>query len=286
VVDQTYLTTFAKAGEERAFYTVETNFFPGRKFTSLEDLNAQALHWSTVRIYNRELTKAKIIPAVAFEFERAYLNEIPPFIPAPYQVLTRSTNQYGYIPFDGNFYWVPGDTRFEVRVLQYSASLKLYRGRTFLIDYPLPADGVKNKEFIPEGAPRPRHRRSRNRKPSAQEEARLREMGDVVCQYLDFALKPKGIERHRMVRELFALSRTMTPSLFVQSVARALKYKITTLQTIERIALLYLNEGAASVVPDAEVDDSYREREAYREGLLTDIPDLSAYDRLLEEDHG
>jgi hypothetical protein len=32
-----------KAGNERAFYTVETNFFPGRSFESLEDLNQQPL---------------------------------------------------------------------------------------------------------------------------------------------------------------------------------------------------------------------------------------------------
>jgi hypothetical protein len=28
-----------KAGNERSFFTVETNFFPGRTFESLEDLN-------------------------------------------------------------------------------------------------------------------------------------------------------------------------------------------------------------------------------------------------------
>ena len=31
-----------KAGNERSFYTVETNFFPGRSFATLEDLNRQA----------------------------------------------------------------------------------------------------------------------------------------------------------------------------------------------------------------------------------------------------
>ena len=42
----------AKAGEERSFWTVETNFLPGRAFQSLEDLNAQALAWATVRLDN------------------------------------------------------------------------------------------------------------------------------------------------------------------------------------------------------------------------------------------
>jgi transposase len=42
-----------KAGEERSFFTVETNFVPGRTFQNLEDLNRQALEWSTVRMEQR-----------------------------------------------------------------------------------------------------------------------------------------------------------------------------------------------------------------------------------------
>ena len=37
-------------------------------------------------------------------------------------------------------------------------------------------------------------------------------------------------------------------------------------------------------IPLADVDEAYREREAYMEGSLTDTPDLSIYDQLLEED--
>ena len=110
-------------------------------------------------------------------------------------------------------------------------------------------------------------------------------MGDVVGQYLDALLKPKGIERHNMIRRLFALARTMTQALFVKSIERALKYEITAVETIERIALLYVHEGA-EVLPSVEVDESFRQREAYLEGNLTDEPDLSDYDTFAEEDHG
>ncbi len=49
-----------KAGNERSFYTVETNFFPGRKFESLEDLNQQAFSWATVRMPNRPVGKTRL----------------------------------------------------------------------------------------------------------------------------------------------------------------------------------------------------------------------------------
>ena len=57
-----------KAGNERSFYTVETNFLPGRRFESIEDLNQQALDWATVKFANRPVSKTGLIPARAFEY--------------------------------------------------------------------------------------------------------------------------------------------------------------------------------------------------------------------------
>jgi hypothetical protein len=274
-----------KAGEERSFYTVETNFLPGRTFQNLDDMNQQAFQWATVRMYHRPVAKTRLIPAKAFEFERTYLVKLPPHLPAPYRVHERLTDQYGYCVFDGNFYWVPGTKRDEVRVLQYSDQVKIYRGRERLAAYPLPAEEVKNEWFSPEGYPKPRYRPHNRKKPTAQEEKRLRAMGEGVSAYLDFALKPKGIPRHRLVRELFALTQQMTSSLFFQILERALKYRITDIKTLKRIAVLCMNQGDVKI-PRAEVDEGFRDREEYVEGHLTDEPDLSLYDKLLEQDDG
>ena len=48
-----------KAGNERAFWNVETNFPTGRTFASLENLSEQAVQWATVRMEQRPLTKAR-----------------------------------------------------------------------------------------------------------------------------------------------------------------------------------------------------------------------------------
>ena len=97
-----------KAGEERSFWTVETNFLPGRTFESLEDLNQQALEWATDRLYHRPVSKTGLIPAKAFEHECDYLTKLPCHLPAPYFGHERGTDAYGYIAFEGNYYWVPG----------------------------------------------------------------------------------------------------------------------------------------------------------------------------------
>lgn len=271
-----------KAGEERSFWTVETNFFPGRSYQSLEDLNQQALEWSTVRMEHRAQGETRLIPAKTFEHERSYLVKLTPHLPPPYLVHHRGTDQYGYASFGGNYYWVPGTRRDEVKLLEYSDRLKIYQAGECPVEYPLPADGVKNQRFSPEGLPKPRYMPHNRRQPTQQEEQRLRALGEAVSAYLDFALKPKGIERHGWIRKLFVLSQKMTPALFIRSIERACKYKITSVETIERIAVLCMSQST-DILPSVEIDEGFREREAYQEGQLTDQPDLSIYENILEE---
>lgn len=264
-----------KAGEERSFWFVETNFLPGRTFQTLEDLNQQALEWSTVRLENRPQGKGGLIPAKAFEHERRYLVALPAHLPAPYRTHHRGTDEYGYASFDANFYWVPGTDRAEITMIEYADRIKICRARECLVEYPLPPDGVKNKPFIPEGvsvrSQKPRHRKQ----PAHEEEKRLRVLAPAVSLYVDFLLKTPGIYRHELLRKLLALSRKMTPELFIKSAERALKYQITSLITLERIARLYLEEGTE--LPCVQIDEAFREREAYQEGSITEQPDLSVY---------
>jgi transposase len=272
-----------KAGEERSFWTVETNFFPGRAFQSLEDLNEQAFQWSTQRMEQRPQGKAGLIPAQAFEHEASFLGRLPPHLPSPYRLHGRDTDQYGYAAFEGNYYWVPGTRRDEVKVLQYADRLKIYRGRELLAEYPLPPDGVRNKSFSPEGLPAPRYTPKNRRHPTQEEEKRLRALGASVSAYLDFAFQAKGLGRHHLLRQLWALSRRMSAELFIQTLERAGKYRITRIETIERIAVLQMTQGIGPL-PLAEIDEDFQEREAYREGSLTEPPDLSIYDQLTHPD--
>ena len=271
-----------KAGNERSFWTVETSFLPGRTFDSLEDLNQQARTWATERMEHRPQTKARLIPAKAFEHECMYLNQLPQHLPAPYQVHQRGTDQYGYVSFGANYYWVPGSRRDDVKVFQYADCLKIFLRHSCLAEYPLPADGTRNERFSPEGLPQP-HQPRRFRRDAHQEEQRLRAMGEEVATYLDYALSAPGVaQRHRFTRELFALSRKVTSSVFVKTVKRAHRYGIVDLATLRRIAWLCISQPE-SCLPEVDVDEDFQQRPAYQEGCLTDLPDLSVYDQLGEE---
>lgn len=272
-----------KAGNERSFWSVETSFLPGRTFESLEDLNRQAFEWATVRMEHRVLTKARVIPARLFEHERLYLHQLPPHLPAPYQMHPRVTDQYGYVAFGANYYWVPGTRRDDVKVLQYADHLKIFRHYECLAEYPLPPDGTRHQHYSPPGEPKPRHQPNNRHRDARLEEKRLRALGDDVSAYLDFALSMSGVQRHRFTRELFALSRKLTDEVLRETARRAHHYRIVDLATLRRIAWLCLGQPQ-DVLPEVEVDEDFRQRPAYREGYLTDQPDLSVYDQPEEDD--
>lgn len=271
-----------KAGNERSFWSVETGFLPGRTFASLEDLNEQARQWATERMEHRVLTKARVIPAQLFEHERLYLHELPPHLPAPYQTHQRVTDQYGYVAFGANYYWVPGTRRDDVKVIQYADRLKIFRHYDGLAEYPLPPDGTRHQHFSPPGEPKPRHQPKKRHRHAKLEEQHLRALGDEVSAYLDFALAAPGVQRHRFTRQLFALSRKLTNEVFRKTASRAHRYRIVELATLRRIAWLCLTQQE-EVLPEPEVDEDFRQRPAYEEGFLTDQPDLSVYDQLSEE---
>lgn len=267
-----------KAGNERGFYTVETNFFPGRCFDSLEDLNRQALEWATRRSANRPTGRTKLIPAKVFEHEKPALKKVPVYIEPPYQVHTRGTDQYGYVAFKANYYWVPGTDRPNVRVLEYADHLAIYHNRKEVGRYRLPPDGVRNEKIAPVDGPGPTHQPLYRKRPTAKEEQELRKLDEAVDAYLSFAMPKSGQPRHRFVREIFRLHRKTAESVFVQAVARAHRYRITDPRTIENIIVLKLrNSPGMPLLPD--IDPDLQKREAYIEGCFTDEVDLSIYDR-------
>mgnify|MGYP002749758548 CR=1 FL=1 len=274
-----------KAGDERGFYTIETNFFPGRSFDDMQDLNNQALQWATVRMKNRPVSKTGLIPAKAWEHEQRFLTKIPPYVSPPYLEHQRCTDQYGYISFAANYYWVPGIHRENVVVLQYCDYIEIYLKRKLLYTYPLLPEAVKNKRIAPKGH-KPVHAPKSRKKPSAEEEEKLRLLGDEVNTYLDFVLKQSQRKNHQFIIKLYYLYQKLAPELFIKTIKRASRYRITNMDVIERIAILQMKRNIFDF-SDVELDENFRNRQTYQQGCFADEVDLSIYDEEdQEEDNG
>ncbi len=227
-----------KAGKERNFLTLRTNFFPGRSFHSLEDLNRQAFEWATERFASRPLSRTRLIPRTLFEGEKPYLVKVPADLPPPYRQHQRVVDGYGYLTFAVNYYWIPEGVRGTVTVIEYAKSISIYRRNRKLIDYPMPPSGVKNRRVSPPGRPVPSHAPQNRRYGCSEEQRKLRELGQICSLYLDYIESPACKVRYKakFVRDLYRLSTKLEPALFLKAVERALRYRIDSLQSFERIA--------------------------------------------------
>ena len=273
-----------KAGKERNFLTLETNFFPARSFSDIDDLNQQAFDWATKRFASRPLSKTRLIPCELFEQEKPYLVKIDDCIEPPYQEHKRTVDTYGYVAFDGNYYWVPEKVKGKLTVIEYEKSICIYHNHKKLMSYELAAWNVKNKQFTPEEVAAP-SQVPRNRKYGCkEEEKRLRVMGEVCCAYLDY-VQSKACRIHqkpRFIRDLYRLAKKMSSSLFLKTIARSLEYQISTIASIERIAGQLIKHEMQEF-PDIPLSNEYENRKAYQAGRFSTEADLKRYQKLMEE---
>jgi transposase len=100
-----------KGKVERPFRYVREDFFLGRSFRNLEDLNAQFRHWlDTVANLRRHATTGRIV-LEHFAEEKPYLKALPTM---PFNVvltLDRRVTREGMVSVGGNLYSVPDCTR-------------------------------------------------------------------------------------------------------------------------------------------------------------------------------
>ncbi len=273
-----------KAGNERGFFTVETNFFPGRTFATMEELNRSAFRWSTERLYHRPVGKAGVIPAKAFEVERSFLQKVPEVVEPPYRDHQRLIDQYGYAAFAGNYYWVPGTGRETVTLLEYDQSLKIYHRKELLVSYDLPDGSLRNRIFFPDGCKKPPCRPKNRKNPTQREENSLRSLSPVVDDYFTWVFQRKGVSRHSFIRKLYGLHLKLAPVVFLKTIERAHQYRITDTGVLEQISALLIRQSGYQM-PEVDVDRDFYHRKAYIEGRTADPVDLSCYDDLLKESY-
>jgi hypothetical protein len=123
------------------------------------------------------------------------------------------------------------------------------------------------------------------KKPTTKQENTLRAADKQIDAYITFAIKNGVKQKHRFIRALYGLYRKMALEVFIKTVSRALKYRITDIKTVERIATLQLT-AANFQLPLPQIDRHLEKRDAYIEGCFADDVDLSVYDNITEDDDG
>ena len=202
-------------------------------------------------------------------------------IPAPYKFEFRLTDQYGYISYKGHYYWIPGTNRYKLTVFEYSKHIDIYYNRAFLIKYPLPEDETKNQIFRPKDNPKAKNQPHNRKKSTETEEKKLRSISEEVDEYINFISLEKGVRKHRFIRYLYELSKKISDDIFIKTIKRSFKYKITEKQTIEKICI-YIVNGENYQVHFTDIDKELQKNQSYLDGQYSDEVDLTIYDDLLE----
>ncbi|MFW6255035.1 MAG: helix-turn-helix domain-containing protein [Chitinivibrionales bacterium] len=267
-----------KAGKERNFHTVETNFIPGRTFNSLQDLNRQAFEWATDRYAHRPQSKTGLIPSQLFEHEKASLIRLPEFIHPPSQPHERIIDQYGYITFDGNFYWVPPTQAKKVTLIQYANHIVVYESpNRRLIEHQCFDELIRNEVTPPpKGKKTLRSGKPKNIKHDYRpQQKELEKAGAVVTEYLAFILsKDSGVcHKGKYVRQLHAVQKKTTPQLFTLAIQRALKYKVTSIHHLHNIFSQILKQPSTQLFA-SETISGYESRPEYMAGRFTQENEL------------
>ena len=112
-------------------------------------------------------------------------------------------------------------------------------------------------------------------------------MGEVCATYLKYIDSPGCTIRYKdkFVRDLYRLATKLDTPLFLTAVERALKYQVTSVASVERIAAQVLQPPAPPLLP-TPLNEHYEERTAYQAGRFSSEANLASYQRLLEqEDH-
>jgi transposase len=126
-----------KGKVERPFSYIRQDFFLGRSFRNLDDLNAQLIGWldtvANIRVHG---TTQRVV-AEAFAAEQPELQTLPEHRFDAVLKLERRVSHDGFVAIGGNFYSVPDRTRRVVEVQQLPDLIRILDLGTVVAEHPI-----------------------------------------------------------------------------------------------------------------------------------------------------
>jgi len=219
---------------ERGFWAVERNFYPGRTFVDLADLNAQHRIWCDTRnaLYRRHL---KASPRELFAVESPVLRALPLHVPAVYDLHHRRVSTEGYVTLHRNRYSAPTALiGRQVTVHEHHEQVRIFDGHQLVIEHDKLPFGAGQRVTHPSHRGQ---RRSRTQEPPLPEERVLRAASPELAALVDALRRHHGGRAVRTVRQLHRIYLEYPTEPVVHAVARALEFGLVDLVRIERMVL-------------------------------------------------
>lgn len=222
---------------ERPFHYIEHNFYAGRTFESVTDLNTQMRAWCD-QVNHKPRRLGGPLKRIAYELylaERPALRGLPLHVPDVYELHSRRVDVESYVSLHRNRYSVPekwiGRT---LEVREMLESVRFFEGHALVAEHARVESGEGRRCTLPD------HRTRRQRKgprPPSPEEKVLRaaapELGELVKQLR----KRHGGQALRTVQRLHRFYLEYPTEHLAQAVGEALSFGLLDLARIERMTL-------------------------------------------------
>jgi transposase len=220
---------------ERLFHYIEHNFYPGRTFDSVPDLNAQLRDWcdQVNRHPKRHLQGTPIERLVA---ERVAMRPLPPYVPEVYELHSRRVDIEGYVCLHTNRYSVPTELiGRQVEVRETGDRVRIFQGPRLVVEHERLEPGLQRRVLLPEHQGQKRRRKA---PPPSSPEEKVLATAAVELQELVAALrKQHGGQARRAVRRLYRIYMDYPLDSILPAVRQALCYRVLDLNRIESMIL-------------------------------------------------
>jgi hypothetical protein len=240
---------------ERPFDYIERNFYPGRRFADLSDLNVQFATWcEQVNGSFRKHLGAR--PIELFAAEKPHLKQLPLYIPEVYELHQRMVDIESFVHLHRNRYEVPPaliGRRVEVR--ESKDRVRIFCGPKEVAVHARLEPGLDKRSLLPE---RPERRRARRQQECLREEVELKAAGAEFGELLGRLHAEHG-RAIRHVRALHRLYLDYPTEALRKAIAHALTYGLTDLGRLEKLLLKQIAGDYFRLTPPRDDDDDDQE---------------------------
>lgn len=223
---------------ERPFSFVEKNFYPGRTFADLSDLNRQMAAWCEKVNAKSRRHLGGSSPVTLFQSEKPHLLPLPLYVPEVYALHHRVVDLEGFIHLHTNRYSAPDDAiGRRIEVMESKEHVRLLSGHKVLCEHERKEDGAGVRVTLPEHRHPGRWQKRGSPLPPLPEEGILRAQGEELAHLVDALRQFHGNRAARSIRHLHRIYLDYPLAPLRKAVAKALSYGLVDLDRIERLVL-------------------------------------------------
>jgi hypothetical protein len=228
---------------ERPFHFIEHNFYPGRSFQDLRDLNAQLRAWCD-KVNGSFKPKLRAVPSALWALERTTLRPLPRHLPEVEELHDRVVDSEGFVTLHTNRYSVSlkdVSIGHDVLVHEGAERVRVFLGQKLLGDHARLEDGAGQRCTLPGHQDARGNRHREHRAPRSEQERLLRGSSELLGRWLD-AARARGLTE-RGTRVLHRLWCDYPRELLERALTRAQEHGLYDLARIETMVLGELGES-------------------------------------------